>query len=130
MPVITIIFGALLDLVGTTAWLSTGRQSITALIPAFLGTLMIVAGVLAYAKPGIRKHVMHVAATLGLLGFLGSAKGLLQLPALLSGAEVVRPAAVMAQSITAILTLIFLALCVNSFIAARKNREKASRPLN
>jgi hypothetical protein len=129
MPVITIIFGALLDLVGTTAWLSTGRQSITALIPAFLGTLLIIAGVLAHTNPGIRKHVMHFAATLGLLGFLGSAKGLLQLPALLTGAEVLRPAAVIAQSITAVLALIFLALCVNSFIAARKNREKASGPI-
>jgi len=130
MPVITIVFGALLDLVGTTAWLSTGRQSITALIPAFLGTLLIIAGVLAHIKPGIRKHVMHFAATLGLLGFLGSAKGLLQLPALLSGVEVVRPTAVISQSVTAILALIFLALCVNSFIAARKNREKASGPLS
>ncbi len=129
MPVITIVFGVLLDLVGTTAWLSTGRHSITALIPAFLGTLLIVAGVLAYTKPGIRKHVMHFAATLGLLGFLGGVKGLLQLPALLSGVEVVRPAAVIAQSITSVLALIFLALCVNSFVAARKNRAKVSGPL-
>ena len=59
----------------------------------------------------------------GLLGFLGSARGLLQLPALLTGGEVARPAAVMAQSVMAILMLLFVFLCVRSFINARVRRS-------
>jgi hypothetical protein len=130
MPIITIVVGALLDIVGTTGWLATGRQSWTALIPSILGTLMIVCGVIAFAKPALRKHVMHAAATLGLLGFLGTLKGLFQLPGLLSGAEIARPPAVIAQSITSILCLIFLALCVNSFIAARRSQAAAKSALD
>ncbi len=130
MPIITIITGALLDIVGTTGWLATGRESPTALIPSVLGTLMIVCGVIAKVKPGARKHVMHAAAMIGLLGFLGTLKGLFQLPALISGAELARPAAVAAQSITSIICLVFLVLCVNSFIAARKSQAAAKTALD
>ena len=63
---------------------------------------------------------MHAAVLLALVGFLGSARGLLSLPALLSGAELVRPAAVAAQSITAVLCAVFVGLAVNSFIQARR----------
>lgn len=65
---------------------------------------------------------MHVAAIVGVLGFLGSARGLGNLIPLLAGQEVARPGAVIAQSIMAILMLIFTFLCVRSFINARRNR--------
>jgi hypothetical protein len=63
---------------------------------------------------------MHAAVLLALLGFLGSARGLVQIPALLAGAELARPAAVAAQSITAGLCLLFVGLAVSSFIRARR----------
>jgi hypothetical protein len=71
----------------------------------------------------MRKHAMHGAVLVGLLGFLGSARGLLQLPVLMSGGEVARPAAVIAQSVMAILMLLFVVLCVRSFINARVRRS-------
>ena len=49
-------------------------------------------------------------------------QGLLKLPALLSGGEVARPTAVIAQSVMAILMLLFVGLCVRSFINARVRR--------
>ena len=49
--------------------------------------------------------------------------GLMGLPALLSGSEVERPAAVVSQSIMAILMAVFVGLCVRSFIAARRARS-------
>jgi len=125
MPIITIIAGILLDIIGTTAWLMTDRQSITALIPSILGTILLLLGIFSLAKPHLRKHFMHVAAIIGLLGVLGSAKGLFSLPALLSGAEVVRPIAVIAQSATAVVCLVFLGLCIKSFIDARRRRLAA-----
>ncbi len=71
----------------------------------------------------MRKHAMHGAVLVGLLGFLGSARGLLQLPALMSGGEVARPAAVIAQSVMALLMALFVGLCVRSFISARAARR-------
>jgi hypothetical protein len=120
MPQITLILGALLVLIGVSFYVGTGTSSITALIPAFLGVPILVAGGLAF-RQGWRKHAMHVAVLLALLGFLGSARGLLQLPALLSGAELERPAAALAQSITALLCVVFVVLAVNSFIRARRS---------
>jgi hypothetical protein len=120
MPYITMTLGSLLLLVGIGFYVGTGATSITALIPAFLGVPIEIAGLLAL-REAWRKHAMHAAVLIALLGFLGSAPGLLQLPALLSGAEVARPAAVFAQSITALLCLVFVALAVNSFIQARRS---------
>lgn len=118
MPYVTMALGSLLLLIGVGFYVGTGATSVTALIPAFLGIPIEIAGVAAL-REGWRKHAMHVAVLLALLGFLGSARGLLSLPALLSGVEVARPAAVVAQSLTAILCLFFVGLAVRSFVRAR-----------
>jgi hypothetical protein len=125
MPVTTIIFGIVLDLLGIGFFVGTGAESWTALIPSALGTLLVAFGVVALVRPSLRKHMMHGAATVALLGLLGSARGLAGLPALLSGQDVARPAAVAAQSATAVLCAIFLALCIVSFVRARAARSAA-----
>jgi lysylphosphatidylglycerol synthetase-like protein (DUF2156 family) len=126
MPQTTVAFGVLLCLVGVGFYAGTGGASLTALIPAFLGLPLVVAGVLA-RREAWRRHAMHAAALLGMLGVLGSLRGALKLPALLAGAEVARPAAVAAQAITALLCLVFVALCVRSFVNARRERTIRER---
>lgn len=120
MPQITLALGLLLTLIGVGFYFGTGATSVTALIPAFLGVPMAIVGVLA-RRENLRKHAMHAAVLLALVGFLGSARGLLQLPALLTGAELARPAAVAAQSVTALLCIVFVGLAVSSFIQARRS---------
>ena len=68
---------------------------------------------------------MHLAAALALLGFLGSARGLGGFFSLIGGGEVARPAAVISQTIMALLSVLFVLSCVKSFIDARKNRTQA-----
>lgn len=120
MPNLAIIFGILLDALGITAFVSTGSTQVTALIPAFIGTPILLCGFLAKAQPGIRKHVMHVAAVFGLLGTLGGlGMGLPKLGALLAGTAE-RPTAVSLQIAMGAISLVFLALCVRSFIVARR----------
>ncbi len=63
---------------------------------------------------------MHIAVVIGLLGFAGTVSGLIKLPGLLTGREVARPAAVAVQAAMAIACLIFVLLCVWSFIKARR----------
>ncbi len=121
----TIAFGAALILLGLASYVLTEGVSVTALIPAFFGVPLLLAGVLA-RNERYRMHSMHAAAALGLLGFLGSAPGLIALLTLASGGQVARPAAVIAQSIMAILMATFVALCVKSFREARRQRA-ASR---
>ena len=121
MSTTTMTVGGFLTALGVGSWLATGQESPTALIPAVFGLLLLLLGTAA-RKESLRKHAMHGAAMVGLLGLLGSARGLMGLPALLSG-EAERPAAVLAQCIMAVGCAIFVWLCVRSFIAVRKARE-------
>jgi hypothetical protein len=121
---LTIVFGVVLIVLGLGGWFGSGGASMTALIPAAFGIVLAILGFIARNEKA-RKHAMHAAVIIGLLAFLGSARGLVQLPALISGGEVARPAAVIAQSVMAVLMGIFVALCVKSFIDARRNRATA-----
>jgi hypothetical protein len=83
--------------------------------------LLVVFGALALDDKR-RKLAMHIAVTVGLLGFLGTVSGLFQLPTLLSGGAVQRPGAVVSKSIMAVLMAVYVAMCVKSFIDARRKR--------
>jgi len=121
MAGVTITFGGLLIALGFGGWFATGQESPTALIPAAFGVLLAILGFVA-RKESLRKHAMHGAAAVGLLGLLGSARGLMGLPALLGGTAE-RPAAVISQTLMAMLCAVFVWLCVRSFIAVRRARE-------
>lgn len=117
MPGITITFGIILILQGIITFFISETQSYTALIPAIFGALLVVAGFLA-KKPDLRKHAMHAAAAVGLLGVLGSLGR--AIPKLAQGAEL--NLALGSMLFMGILLVIFVGLCVRSFIAARRAR--------
>jgi fluoride ion exporter CrcB/FEX len=108
-------------LLGLGGYFGTDRVSPTALIPAAFGLLLLIFGALARDEKR-RKMAMHIAVTVGLLGFLGTVSGLLKLPTMLSGGVVERPAAVVSKSIMAVLMAIYVGMCVKSFIDARRRR--------
>ena len=124
MAATTIWFGIILILLGLVGYFGSGGVSVTALIPAGFGVVLTALGFAARSDSS-RRHAMHAAAALGLLGFLGTVPGLLQLPTLLAGGNVARPPAVISQSIMALLMVLFVGLCVKSFIDARKARERS-----
>ena len=106
-------------MLGLTGYVSSGNEHPTALIPAFFGLLLAIFGFLARDEKR-RMMAMHIAVTVGLLGFLGG------LFSLLSGNTAQQmPMAVASKSIMTILMAIYVALCVRSFIAARRRRAGA-----
>jgi len=113
-----ITFGILLTLLGLIAYFGISSESITALIPAFFGVPVIILGWLALNEK-YRKHSMHIAAALMLLGFIGT--GMRVFPQLVG--EIANPSAFTVQLIMTLLCLIFIILAVKSFIEARRNRE-------
>ena len=123
----TIIIGVALILLGLFSYLvlpsMLGLQaSPTALIPAAFGLPLLILGFLA-RDDAKRKTAMHIAAALGLIGFVASAAmGVPKLLTMLSGGTVNRPAAVVVQCIMALFLGVFTALCVRSFIEARRQR--------
>jgi hypothetical protein len=121
MPRITVAFSLLYIALGLAGFFLTGAVHKTALIPAFIGAALLVLGLLG-GKENLRKHVMHAALLIGLLALLGTAGSLMKLPAAFDGTAQ-RPGAVYAQAATAVLSVVYLALGVRSFIAARRSRS-------
>jgi uncharacterized membrane protein len=121
MPKVTIGFGLALAALGLVGYFATARTSLTALIPLALGLLLMACGALA-RREARRKHAMHAAALLGLLGFLGPLRVLPQMLALLGGGRVAHRAAVVDQVAMMVVCGAFLALCIGSFVAARRAR--------
>ncbi|MEM7217372.1 MAG: hypothetical protein AAF515_03335 [Pseudomonadota bacterium] len=111
----TLYTGLGLIVLGIISYLATGQTSITALIPAFFGIALGIAGLLA-RRENLRKHLLHVAAAVALLGIVGS---LMRAgPALLAG-DALRVATAV-QLIMGVVLLVYLVLCIRSFIAARR----------
>lgn len=119
MATTTLLTGLILIALGLGGYVGTGSEHKTALIPVAFGLPILILGFLA-RNPARRALAMHIAVTLGLLGFLGSLVGFIK--GVTGPAIDTRPAAVYAQGVMALVTGIFVVMCVNSFIQARKAR--------
>ena len=118
MPAATIVIGVLLILLGVLPWLAMGPEAKTALIASAFGLLLAIAG-LAGLKPNWRKHAMHVAAALALLGVIGNIGAVFTTVQLLGGAEG-ESIAPYVRSGMAVICLVLVVLAVRSFIMARR----------
>jgi hypothetical protein len=110
-------FGIVLILLGLASYLLTGRTSVTALIPAFFGAVFVILALVA-RNEAARKHAMHAAVALALLGLLATLGRVV--PAV-AGGNLMRPA-VLAQLAMVVLLGIYIALGVKSFKEARRAR--------
>lgn len=124
MPRITVVFSLLYIALGLAGFFLTGAVHKTALIPAVIGAVLLVLGLLG-GREKLRMHVMHAALLIGLLAFLGTVLAIGKLPAAFEGTAA-RPGAVYAQAATAVLSLVYVGLGIRSFITARRNRAAAS----
>lgn len=117
MPNTAIWFGRLLILVGIIGYgygIYDGNASMTALIPAAFGIVLMGLGHMANAKESLKKHLMHAAVVAALLGFILPAGRLAS-----KFGDLTMSAAVISQAAMAFICLIFVVLAVRSFIAAR-----------
>lgn len=128
MPSVTIAVGLILAAYGGYSYsISESQNKITALIPSFFGAGFVILGLIAM-KDNLRKHAMHAAAALGLLGFLGgAAMGFPKLPDLVTEKLDAKEAnKAKSQNLLAFVCIVFVGMCVNSFIQARKARDRQS----
>jgi spore maturation protein SpmB len=121
MPIITIAAGALLSLLGILGYVFSESHSLTALIPLAFGSLLEACGALAL-RPALKKHAMHGASVLALLGVAGSATGFVSYLKKITGSDVARPLAAQMQAAMFVICLVFLVLCIRSFREARAQR--------
>jgi biopolymer transport protein ExbB/TolQ len=81
----------------------------------------VVCGALAFNEK-LRKHVMHLAAMVGLFGVVGGFMPLIRQIDGGGGFDPLKRSAI-AGDLTVVISAVFVGLCVNSFIQARKARQ-------
>jgi len=124
MQMVTLVIGILMILLGVISYFLSGEASLTALIPAVFGVIFVALGQIA-RKESARKHAMHFAVGLAMIGFLGVAlRAFAPFATMLRGGTVDRPGAVIAQVIMAFLCLILLAYGIRSFVEARRKKTE------
>jgi hypothetical protein len=121
MPKAAMLFGVIFIILGLVAYVGISSESITALIPAFLGVPMLILGWLALNEKYL-KHAMHGAAVLTLLGFGGTVGGLIKFFRMIGGEQFERGSAITVQALMSLLCFIFLVLAIKSFIDVRRNK--------
>jgi drug/metabolite transporter (DMT)-like permease len=126
MAVPTLITAILLIVVGVVSYVNgtpgdDGKVSPTALIPAFVGGVLAVCGLLAFSDK-LRKHAMHGAAVVGLVGALGGFMPLIRQYSKTGEFDPTKPSAV-SGILMILLCAVFVGMCVNSFIQAKKARK-------
>lgn len=120
MPSTAIWCGRILVLIGIAgyAWgFFEPPLSYTSLIPAGFGIALMILGHLSLMKDSIRKHLMHVAVLIALLGFVAALGGMFR-----KGVPTAFSAGVISEIAMAIVCVAFVVLGVRSFIAARRER--------
>src|SRR5262249_15845193 len=126
MSRVAILFGVLLIALGLVGYFrpitfgEVGPEgtSPTALIPAAFGAVLLICGGVVEAMPKSRKHVMHLAAAVGLIGGLGGI-----MPVQRKGLDFSQ-SSVVAGLLMIGLCAIFVIFCIRSFILARIARSE------
>ncbi|MBA2379963.1 MAG: hypothetical protein H0V76_10370 [Blastocatellia bacterium] len=121
MPSTAIIFGAILILIGVIGYILSvvnNNPSMTAMIPAIFGVVLAGLGFASRAKESLRKHLMHAAVLVALLGFVATAAQLVRKIDSLAFTP-----AVISQLAMATVCFVFVVLAVRSFAAARRANE-------
>lgn len=121
METISIVYAIILISWGLVITSMSGSQSITSLIPTFLGLPILLMAAGALIMPRLKKLLMHLIVLIGLVTFLG-------------GLDLLRSFggdngffgngwASLSKLMMLITGFIFTVLCVRSFIFTRRNRE-------
>ena len=126
MARVAIIFGILLIGLGLVGYFAPdalgendpGKTSPTALIPAGIGAVLLVCGLVVSAAPHLRKHVMHLAAAVGLVGAVGGFMPLMR------GGMALEKSSVRSGILMILLCAVFVILCARSFVLARIARRE------
>ncbi len=125
MPKLTLGVGGILVAVGIIGYLvsmTNDTEHWTAFIPSLLGVLLLISGFIALKNTKVGVHIGLVVALLGTLAMGMPLSGLGDLFA----GEAERPAAVISALVTVIVLVVYIALGVRSFIAAKRWREQNS----
>jgi len=116
MTNLTIGYGGLLIAWGIAVSLLSGSNSVTSFIPSIMGVPILISGLMTNLQPEKKKLWMHIAVAFGLLCALGGTRFFMVMSDGLDYAS----SSMLMMFLTG---SAYTALCVRSFIEARKARE-------
>ena len=118
-----IALGVLLILLGFLGYVSAGTDPFIPLVPAMFGFLISIFGWFGLTDdPKKRMIFMHVAVTIGLIGFLVTVWSIVEYVQMLRGHQFPHPVVVQEWAATSVVLLFFVLISVRSFVAARRSR--------
>jgi hypothetical protein len=120
---LTQVFALLLVVLGLAGYLGTGSLHPTALIPTWFGLALGIGGFLAISpNEGRRKLFMHINVTIAALGSLATCVEIFRSVVAAHAAGVApNPIALYSKFALDLVLVIYVLLCVRSFIAARRS---------
>ena len=119
LPLVAMLEGLFLIVMGVIFYLfPEDKQSVTALIPSFIGLGLLIPGYLAYTNENMKMHAMHATAVFALIGTLGGAMGI---PDAIAGDW---GRATIARIVLLLLCGEYMFFSIMSFRAARIKREQ------
>jgi len=104
----SLIYAVALITLGVAGYVLTGAASVTALIPAFFGVVVLLLALGVDKRPGLSWALLVLA----LLGIGGAARGVTSLPAVFDGTAE-RPPAIISQSIMVFVSVIYLLVWIS-----------------
>lgn len=110
VPMLSVAGGGVLVATGVVAYVITDFASVTALIPAVFGVILVVAGTVGLRTDRERESV-YATAVVAAVGALGSTRGVPDKISLLRGDPVETPVAAVSQGV-------MLGVCVVLVVAA------------
>lgn len=120
MITLTLLVSIALIATGAVAYIASAAASITALIPAFVGVLLLVCALIARGTKA-RKPALIVALVLALLGAMGSLPNLMGLGDLFAG-DADNPGAIIASTIMFVLLLVLVVAGIRWLLTSRAAR--------
>lgn len=121
IPMPAIITGIALLALGPIFYLlgEAGHRSFTSFIPSAFGLIILLCG-LAALKPTLTKTAMHAAVLFGIIGVIGSLRGLSKWPGLLDGSLVDGRLAAISTLLMFVICLMFIFASISQFVAMRR----------
>ncbi|MGO2111894.1 MAG: hypothetical protein ACTH31_09790 [Pseudoclavibacter sp.] len=108
----------MLIIIGAIAYFATQFASWTALIPAILGVVVLICGLVALKRP---RAGLYAGLVIAVIGILSTAMNVAQVGELLAG-EAERPAAVITSLITFVLLIASLIAGITALVRGRRHK--------
>ena len=124
ITLVTFLYGFFVTCLGIVSYFATGQVSKTALIPCVFGLPVVALAIAAWLKTSMTRKSAIAATVIAILALGGTVRSLGGFITLITGGEIARSSAVIAQGIMAIASFCYIVYFVATSLT-KDNRHKS-----